>query len=81
MEGLLWGDYSLVSPLTQASSVLLVRDMDTESGRDTKSEKALAKGPPPPLPLPTTPSSQPAPPRQPSVKREFHASPAIYRCV
>ena len=43
MEGLLWGDYSLVSPLTQASSVLLVRDMDTESGRDTKSEKALAK--------------------------------------
>lgn len=57
-EGLLCGDYSLVSPLTQASSVVLVRDMDTESGRDTKSEKLWPRGPLP-LPLLTTPPPNP----------------------
>lgn len=68
MEGLLWGDYSLVSPLTQASAVLLVRDMDTESRRDTKSEKALAKGPP--LPSPCQPLPPPQNPRTPAFGQE-----------
>lgn len=43
MEGVLWRDCRLVRPLSQASSILQVGGMDTRSGRDAESEKALAK--------------------------------------
>lgn len=43
MEGALWGNCRLVRHLAQVSSILWFRGMDTRSGRDTESEKALAK--------------------------------------